>query len=77
MYINLFSGSYLLLRLPDQSPILQVSSPLFGPTTPSCKFALSVYQEKMEGGAIRIVSEKDVNYTATLLKNIYGDNNKK
>lgn len=73
----LFSGSYLLVRLPYESPILQVSSPLFGPTTPSCKFALSVYQEKMDGGAIRIVSEKDVNYTATLLKNIHGDNSRR
>lgn len=74
-----FLGSFLLLRLPIISTEFHVNSPMFGPpTTTACKFAISIYQEEMDGGQIKIVAEKkDVNYTQTILKVIDGFNIKR
>ncbi|KAL1518252.1 hypothetical protein ABEB36_001900 [Hypothenemus hampei] len=62
-------GSYLILRLPQKSTEYHVTSPLLGPTTSSCKLNLHVYQENMEGGSIRIVGDKTINYPMNVMMN--------
>ncbi|CAG9816232.1 unnamed protein product [Phaedon cochleariae] len=70
-------GSFLLLRLPLESTEFHVTSPQFSPTTTSCKLALWIYQELMDGGFIRIVGYKSDDNTQWLVKSIPGDNSKK
>lgn len=80
---TLFSGSYLILRLPLKSTEFHVTSPLLGPTASSCKLNLDVYQENMEGGAIRVVGDKTIdtirghtlnNHTQWVVNTIHGNN---
>nr|CAH7767694.1 unnamed protein product [Callosobruchus chinensis] len=68
-------GSFLLLRLPQESTEFQVKSPVFTPTISKCKFAIHIYQEKMDGGLIKIIGEKKD--SQWILKTIPGDNGKK
>ncbi|XP_018579561.1 ALK tyrosine kinase receptor isoform X2 [Anoplophora glabripennis] len=77
-------GNFLLLRLPMKATEFHVTSPLFKPTISSCKLAIWIYQEQMEGGEIRIVGDKTSdhsqsinNHTQWLVKGIPGDNSKK
>lgn len=67
-----------------KSTEFHVTSPLFKPTISSCKLAISIYQEEMEGGEIRIVGDKTSdhsqsmnNHTQWLVKSIAGDSSKK
>nr|XP_023027843.1 ALK tyrosine kinase receptor isoform X2 [Leptinotarsa decemlineata] len=70
-------GSFLLLRLPLKSTEFHVDSPLFSPTISSCKLALWIYQEAMEGGDIRIVGARIDDNTQWFIKSIPGDNSKR
>ncbi|XP_057655482.1 tyrosine-protein kinase receptor isoform X1 [Diorhabda carinulata] len=73
---NSEGGSFLLLRPNLKSTEFHVHSPPFAPTVSSCKFAVWIYQEKMEGGTIRIVGSKSEDGTQWLLKKIPGDNSR-
>nr|ALV82496.1 Alk [Leptinotarsa decemlineata] len=70
-------GGFLLLRLPLKSTEFHVDSPLFSPTISSCKLALWIYQEAMEGGDIRIVGARIDDNTQWFIKSIPGDNSKR
>ncbi|CAG9837672.1 unnamed protein product [Diabrotica balteata] len=74
---EIISWSFLLLRPTLKATEFHVHSPPFAPTVSSCKFAVSIYQEKMEGGMIRIVGSKAEENTQWLLKSIDGDNSKR
>uniref|UniRef100_A0A6P7FI40 Tyrosine-protein kinase receptor n=1 Tax=Diabrotica virgifera virgifera TaxID=50390 RepID=A0A6P7FI40_DIAVI len=74
---NSEGGSFLLLRPTLKATEFHVHSPPFAPTVSSCKFAVSIYQEKMEGGMLRIVGSKAEENTQWLLKSIDGDNSKR
>lgn len=64
-----------------------MTSPLLAPTAASCKLNLFVYQEKMEGGALRVVGDKTVsnvqypvtlnNHTQWVVNTIYGNDNRR
>ncbi|XP_050297012.1 tyrosine-protein kinase receptor isoform X2 [Anthonomus grandis grandis] len=78
-------GSYLILRLPPKSKEFHVISPLFGPTTPTCKLTFDVYQENMENGTIRVIGDKTIdnvrghplnNHTQWVVQSFRGNNNK-
>jgi len=64
-----------------------LTSPLLAPTAASCKLNLFVYQEKMQGGALRVVGDKTVsnvqypvtlnNHTQWVVNTIYGNDNRR
>lgn len=67
-------GYFLLLRVQPTTKEVHVMSPVFEPTEETCSFRLSIYQEFMEKGMVRIVLLlHNTNKTQVIVDQISGD----